>query len=263
MAIRYPELDQARQIVAELEQQLEALDDSGPQHEAAISECSYAALVLKEPAAIKKLAALHKEAGEEASKRSAIEAAIREAQRRVAHVEERVRRLGQRQAATLVMACCDRFMATAARLDNAARELGAAAEQLATEFRDIQRLGISHPGPGAFTVFGKRALATLLMNTPLATDHVLAREQVTFTEFGAEWTQGWRQHSQTRIAGNKDDAPAPLEQVDDGAPGAPPVPQDDEIEHFDEELDADSAELAADRKSTRLNSSHPSISYAV
>lgn len=244
MAQRYPELHQAQQIVRNLEAEIEALDDAGPEREAEIAKISYQALALKEPAAVKQLSALHKEAGEENSKRAALEAAVSEAKRRLARVQERIRRSQERQNAERALVHAETFIAAAARLDGLAAGLAAAMTDFEAAHRAVRQSGLAREDWGALRIFTSRSLATAWRDEKTLAGLLelpTKLQETSFVEFANSWSGGWRRSAQTRIAGNADaGAELVVEEIDDPAADEEPT-----LSPEDKALIARGAKLAA------------------
>lgn len=245
MAAHYPELTAAKRIVADLERQLEELKEGEPARRAESEQLGFAAIVQGDKASQKRLEALGREASDAATRRAALEGALRQANRNVVVIERRIHRAGERQRAEAALIHAKTFVEVATRLDGLAAGLAAAMADFEAAHRAVRQSGLAREDWGALRIFTSRALATAWRSDRTLAgllDMPTQLQETSFTEFAADWSGGWRRSAQTRIAGNADaDGELVIEEVSDAPAEDEPASLSDE----DRALIARGAKLAA------------------
>ena len=157
-------------------------------------EHSFAAVVERQPAAIKKLEAINSELDALKHKTATLQAALREATKREIAAREEEAAEARRQNAREAEALCVDAEAIAEKLDAAF----AALRQHAQEFEDvmgaIRRKASVGPQFDHIRVFLARALRTATVRSPLHIESISPVDQTTVAAAAASWLENIRGH---------------------------------------------------------------------
>jgi hypothetical protein len=157
-------------------------------------QIAFAALVERNPAAVKKLAALNAELARASTELASLNAAFAEAGRRSAVAEACRRDAEERDDATKALELLDSFEKRGAALDEKFNEAIAEFSLLSEDFRQLERLGFA-PTTYALVHSNMRlALKSRLMGTGLAVEHLAPHHRRNFIDV----IEGWASHVRAR-----------------------------------------------------------------
>ena len=162
-------------------------------------EHSYAAVVERQPAAIKKLEAINSELNNLKHAASSLEAALREAIKREIAAAEAERAEKRRANAAAAADVLLRVEATAAALTQATADVRSHSMELQRQFAEIRGL----IGVGAtdqqLRVFLTRCLKTATMGTPMQLEHLAPSERTDVSAVVAPWAASIRNFMNTAV----------------------------------------------------------------
>jgi hypothetical protein len=183
-----------KSVTDDLRAQLVDIDGRQAELIAERDEYSFAAVVERQPAAIKKLEAINSELDALKHKTATLQAALREATKREIAAREEEAAEARRQNAREAEALCADAEAIAEKLDAAF----AAVRQHAQEYEEVmgairRKLGTG-PAYDHVRIFLVRALRTATVRSPLHTESISIVDQTTVSQATASWLGNIRCH---------------------------------------------------------------------
>jgi hypothetical protein len=169
-------------------------------------DIAFAALVDREPTAIKQAAEINAKITELMTEESMLNAALKVAVKREAEAKAAQSDAQERDNAAKALALLDSFAKRGAALDAAFNAAIAEYTGLSEEFRQLERLGYGPTTYPLVKVTMKTALLTKLMGTDLVVEHLAPHARKTFEGAIESWSSNVRGKAQARLNRNKSKA---------------------------------------------------------
>jgi len=205
----------ARDVIAGLHEQRREIEQAGPARQSEMAALSYRALAEGDKAASARLQTLHREAAEDGSRLAAVDMAIAEGERRLAHAEQRINAAAERQRIDQVLAHAERLEQLTGKIDGMVAELVAVVGAVTATHREIVRLGAENPTTLTLHSFLARAFNSGTLGSPLNSEFIAGPARVTFAGLGQNWRrlyQVWGQRQLAVIGGAEPAEAVELEQ---------------------------------------------------
>lgn len=176
-------------IADDLRNQIVALEGHQLELVAERDELSFAALVDRNPVAIKKLAAVNGELANVQAQTASLAAALREASKREIAAQAEANAERRREDARLAADILVEVEALADTLTAEMQSLRTNAIAIEAKLSEIRRLGVAAPSSEAVRVNLGRALKTALMGSSLQLEHLAPNQRITVADIVGPWSR--------------------------------------------------------------------------
>ena len=199
------EIEKAEEILANLQAKQRGLASKAVELADERQRISFAAHANGDAKARKRLDEITAATVARQSEMASIEAAISEAEKRLAEAQRNAAIAADRQQAEQLSKEWQCFAATARKLDEHLKQVVALTRVLEETVREMNKLGAASPSQAQVNSLGSRAITTALMSTPFARsfEHLPPRERQTFTGLAEGWSVMVRQNIAARMGADE------------------------------------------------------------